>query len=283
MKPLTTYLVAAGVALVVLLNTVFTVAETQQVMVVALGRVERLITEPGLHMKIPFYHQLVVFDKRVLHTHAEEEEVQTLDKKRVVVDSFTRWQISDAGLFYKAVRNEALAVQRISTIVNSNIRANVASVPLHDLIGGERAKVMKAILQNSREEATPLGIRIVDVRIKRADLPKENSDAVFSRMRAERQKEAAEIRAEGDEESQKIKADAEKQRTIMLAEAQRDADKLRGEGDATAIRVGGAAFNADPEFYKLTRSLEAYKASMDKNTLFVLDKGTEFMDGMLGK
>lgn len=283
MKTLTPYFVAGFAALVVMFNTLFTVGETQQVMVLALGRVERLITEPGLNMKIPFYHNIVVFDRRILQTHAEAEEVQTLDKKRAVVDSFTRWQIVDAAQFYKSVRNEALAVQRISTIVNSNIRANVASVPLHDLIGGERAKVMRAILENSREEAKPLGIRIVDVRIKRADLPPENSEAVFRRMRAEREKEAAEIRASGAEEAQKITADAEKQRTITLAEAQRDADKLRGEGDSKAYTIGGAAFNADPAFYKLTRSLDAYKAALKTQTLFVLDSGSAFLDGFVGK
>lgn len=275
---------AAAVAVVVLaLNTFFTVRETEQVMVLALGKVDRLITTPGLHAKVPFYNQLVSFDKRILQTHADTEEVQTLDKKRVVVDSFTRWRITDAAQFYRSVRNESQAVQRIATIVNSNIRAYVASVPLHDLISGERAKVMRAILDSSRDEADPLGIRIVDVRIKRADLPTENSEAVFRRMRAERQKEAAEIRASGEEEAQKIRADAEKQRTIILAEAQRDAQKLRGEGDADAIRIGGAAFNLDPSFYKLTRSLEAYKASLKDNSLFILDGGSAFMDTLIDR
>lgn len=275
-------LVAAVVFLVVMLNSVFTVRETEQVMVVALGRVERLVTEPGLHMKVPFYHQLVVFDKRILQTHSSPEEVQTLDKKRVVVDSFTRWQIVDAAQFYRSVRNTNAAVQRISTIVNSNIRAVVASVPLHDLISGKRASVMAQILESTRDEAEPLGIRIVDVRIKRADLPPENSEAVFRRMQAERQKEASEIRASGEEEAQKIRADAEKQRTILLAEAERDSARLRGEGDGQAIRIGGAAFGQDPGFYKLTRSLEAYKDSL-KGSTFVIDPGTTFMDSMVGR
>ncbi|MCP5405823.1 MAG: protease modulator HflC [Pseudomonadaceae bacterium] len=281
MNRMTALIVAVVAVVFVLLNTLFTVRETQQVMVLALGRVDRLITEPGLYAKIPFYNQLVVFDKRILQTHADAEEVQTLDKKRIVVDSFTRWRIVDAAQFYRAVRNEGLAVQRIATIVNSNIRAYVASVPLHDLISGERAKVMRAILDSSRDEAKPLGIKIVDVRIKRADLPTENSEAVFRRMRAERQKEAAEIRASGEEEAQKIRADAEKQRTIILAEAQRDAQKLRGEGDADAIRIGGQAFNADPSLYKLIRSLDAYKAALQDNTVFVLDGDNAFTDSLI--
>lgn len=282
MNKLTLWVIASVIVVVTVLNSLFTVKETEQVMVVALGRVERLVTEPGLHMKMPFYHQLVVFDKRILQTHSQPEEVQTLDKKRVVVDSFTRWQIVDAGQFYKSVRNTNAAVQRIATIVNSNIRAVVASVPLHDLIAGKRAIVMGDILESTRDEAEPLGIRIVDVRIKRADLPPENSEAVFRRMQAERQKEAAEIRASGEEEAQKIRADAEKQRTILIAEAERDSARLRGEGDGQAIRIGGAAFNQDPGFYKLTRSLDAYKESL-KGSTFVIDPGTTFLDSMVGR
>lgn len=282
MNKLTLWMIVAGVALVTLFNSLFIVKETEQVMVVALGRVERLITEPGLYMKVPFYNQLAVFDRRILQLHSTPNEVQTLDKKRVVVDSFTRWKIVDAEQFYKSLRTNANALQKLTFIVDSNIRNVVASVSLHDLVSGERAKVMRQILDSTRDEAEPLGIRIVDVRIKRADLPPENSEAVFRRMQAERQKEASEIRASGEEEAQKIRADAEKQRTILLAEAERDSSKLRGEGDAQAIRIGGAAFNQDPGFYKLTRSLEAYKDSL-KGSTFVLDPGTRFMDSMVGR
>jgi membrane protease subunit HflC len=282
MSKMTLWIVAGVVLFITVLNSFFTVRETEQVMVVALGRVERLVTEPGLHMKVPFYHQLVVFDKRILQMHSTPNEVQTLDKKRVVVDSFTRWQIVDAGQFYKSLRSTNNALQKLAFIVDSNIRNVVASVELHDLVSGERAKVMRQILESTREEAEPLGIRIVDVRIKRADLPTENSEAVFRRMRAERQKEAAEIRASGEEKAQKIRADAEKQRTILLAEAERDSAKLRGEGDAQAIRIGGAAFGQDPGFYKLTRSLEAYRDSL-KGSTFVLDPGTTFLDTMVGR
>lgn len=275
-------ILAAMVGFIVLANSLFTVPESRQVMVVQLGRVVRLVADPGLHMKVPFVQQLAYFDKRILETASSPEEVQSLDKKRVMVDSFTRWRIVNAASFYRAVRTEEVAVQRLNTIVGSAIRNIVASVQLQELISTKRSDVMAQIVKQVAAEAEPLGIQVVDVRIKRADLPAENSEAVFRRMRAERQKEAAEIRAEGDEASQKITADAERQRTILLAEAERDAQKLRGEGDATAMRVGGAAFSSDPGFYKLTKSLEAYKTSLSpSNTLFVLDPGSAFLDTLM--
>jgi modulator of FtsH protease HflC len=273
------YVISAFLGLIIALNSLFIVRESTQAMVVQLGRVVRLVAEPGLHAKLPFVQQLAFFDKRILETASAPEEVQSLDKKRVMVDSFTRWRIVNAASFYKAVRTEEVAIQRLNTIVGSAIRNVVASYNLQDLISTQRSEVMHKIVKMSAAEAAPLGIQIVDVRIKRADLPPENSEAVFRRMRAERQKEAAEIRAEGDEAAQRITADAERQRTILLAEAERDGQKLRGEGDANAIQVGGQAFNADPSFYKLTKSLEAYKTSLSpSNTLFVIDPSSAFMD-----
>lgn len=274
-------LLALG-ALLVLWSTVFTVRQQEQAMVIALGKVVRLVNEPGMHLKIPFYYQVVFFDKRLLNSESPTEEVQTLDKERVLVDSFTRWQIVDAGAFYRNVRSVPMAVERLDTIVNSNIREAVANVKLADLVGGRRYEVMQDILKQSELEAAPMGIRIVDVRLKRADLPPENSEAVFRRMRAERQKEASQLRAEGEEEAQKIRAEAERTRTVMLAEAQRDSQKLWGEGEAEAIEITGAAFSKDPSFYRLTRSLEAYKAAFGgSNTIMVVDPSSEFMKTMM--
>ena len=265
--------------LLVVWNSVFMVRQQEQAMVVALGKVVRLEDEPGLHVKMPFYHQIVYFDKRLLNNESPTEEVQTLDKERVLVDSFTRWQIADAGLFYQNVRTLDVALDRLDTIVNSNIREEVALVKLADLVGAKRDSVMQKIFKQSVTEAAPMGIRIIDVRLKRADLPQENSESVFRRMRAERQKEANELRAQGEEEAQKIRAEAEKERTVLLAEANRDSQKLWGEGEAEAIRITGSAFNKDPGFYKFKRSLEAYKASMTgSNTLMVVDPSSEFMD-----
>jgi membrane protease subunit HflC len=274
-------MIAAIVGFVLLIcvwSSVFMVRQQEQAMVVALGRVVRLVDSPGLHVKVPFYEQLVYFDKRILTNDSPSEEVQTLDKERVIVDSFTRWQIVDAGAFYRNVRSVPQAMLRLDTIINSNIREALGQVKLADLVGKGRLNVMQQIVRQSSLEAAPMGIRIVDVRLKRADLPQANSEAVFRRMRAERQKEASQLRAEGDEESQKIRAEAERTRTVMLAEAQRDSQKLWGEGEAAAIEITGGAFNRDPGFYRLTRSLEAYKAAFaPSNTIMVIDPSSDFM------
>ncbi len=270
-------LVLAALGAIVVVNSSFVVREVEQAMVLTLGKVDRTIAEPGLHFKVPFYQQVLYFDKRILETDSSPEEVQTRDKKRVVVDSFTRWRIVDAKKFYEAVRTEQQARQRINIIVNSNIRRAVALVDLSELISGQRSVTMEDILNSSSKEAEPLGVEVVDVRIKRADLPEQNSNAIYYRMRAEREKEAKEIRATGAEEAQKIRAEAEKQRTVLLAEARRDSEKLRGEGDAKAIKIFASAFNKDKDFYAFTRSLEAYKNSLkDEETLMLLDPSMDF-------
>lgn len=266
------------IAIIVVFNSTFTVQETQQAMVLRLGKVDRLVAEPGLHLKLPLVQQIYYFDKRILETDSSAEEVQTIDKKRVVVDSFTRWRIVDAQNFYQAVRTENTAVQRINSIVNSNIRRVVASETLEELVSGDRSRLMQEIEVAATKEAEPFGVEIVDVRIKRADLPTENSLAVFKRMRTEREKEAKEIRAEGEEKAQKLRAEADRERTVILADADREAQVLRGQGDALAIKVTGAAFSKNPEFYNLMRSLEAYEESLSGNdTLFLLDSGVEFL------
>ena len=272
---------AAFVAVLLFGNMFFIVPQTQQAMVVALGRVVREVPEPGLHVKAPFYHQVVYFDKRLLATESPAEEVQSLDKKRVVIDSFTRWQIANAGDFYRAVRTMPVATQRLNSIVNSNIRAVVASYPLLDLVGVDRQEAMALILTNTAREAAPLGIRVVDVRIKRTDLPPENSEAVFRRMRAEREKEAREIRATGEEESQKIRAQAEASRTIIVADAEKQSQILRGQGDAQAIAVTGRAFSKNPQFFELIKGLEAARAVINpSNTLILLDGANPVLDAL---
>lgn len=273
-----TYIITLFALFVLGVNSLFTVRETDQAMVLALGKVDRLIEEPGLKFKIPFYQQVEFFDKRVLETDSTPEEVQTLDKKRIVVDSFTRWKITDAQKFYQAVRTERSAITRMNLIVNSNIRRVVARETLEELVSGDRQRLMTDIKQEASKQAAPFGIEVVDVRIKRADLPGENASAIFRRMQAERQKEAKEIRANGAEDAQKIRADAEKQRTILLAEAERDAQKLRGAGDAEAIKITGRAFNRDADFYNFTRSLEAYEASLaNDSTLMIVDDSLPFL------
>lgn len=273
------YVFGGLAGLVLLLNSLFTVGQTQQAMVVSLGQIVREVTEPGLHIKVPFLHQVAMFDKRILETASEAEEVQTLDKERVVVDSFTRWRITDVGQFFISVRSVETAQSRLDNIVNSALRDEVANVRLVDLVDAKRNEVMSRILYKVQKATTQMGVAVVDVRLKRADLPEANSESVFRRMRAEREKEALELRAQGQEEAQKIRSEAEKERTIILAEATRDSQKMRGVGDAQSFRITGNAFSRDPDFYKLTRSLEVYKASMTPSTtLLVLDPSVEVLD-----
>jgi membrane protease subunit HflC len=278
MKPIHTIgLIGLAIAVVIGMNSLFIVKETNQAMVLTLGKVDRLISEPGLKFKVPFIQNIVMFDKRILETDATPTEYVTKDKKRLLVDSFTRWQIVNARKFYEAVRNESAALERINIIVNSAMRSYLGREELVEIVSGDRAKLMQSILENARVQAEPLGVEIVDVRIKRSDLPEENSRAIYQRMRAEREKESKEIRAQGEEEAQKIRADANKQRTILLAEAKRDSEKLRGEGDALSIKITGAAFNKDPEFYSFMRSLDAYREGLSGDkTYMVLDSDMSF-------
>lgn len=271
-------LIGAGLGVVVLANSLFTVKETEQVMVLSLGKVDRLVAEPGLDVRVPFYQQIMRFDKRLLHTESEASEFVSKDKKRIVVDSFTRWRIVDAKNFFEAVRTVDIARARLNTIVNSSIQRVLAREDLKDIVSGDRARIMASILEEARREVNRLGIEVVEVRIKRTDLPKENSDAIYNRMRAERSKEAKEIRATGEEEAQKIRANAERERTIMLAEAERKAQALRGQGDADAMKVLGDAYAKDPEFFVLLRSLDAYRTGLKgQDTLMVLDPSMEFL------
>jgi len=286
MKPihiLLLILVAAGAVLAA--NSAFVVRETDQAMVLALGRVERTIAEPGLHFKVPFYQQLLYFDRRVLEADAPQQEVPTQDKKRIVIDSFTRWRIADAKLFFESLRTMAGAQTQLNRIVNSNILQVVGQNTLLDLVSGDRAAIVEAIRAAAAEQAEPFGIEIIDIRIKRTDLPDANQRAVFERMRTEREAEARDIRARGAEQAQIIRAEAEKERTILLAEANRDAQKLRGDGDAEAIRITAAAYGQDPEFFKFQRSLQAYREGLvsgNAETLLLLDPSVGFFDTLNG-
>jgi membrane protease subunit HflC len=273
-------IIIIGIATAIGANSAFIVKETDQAMVLAIGKVDRVVTEPGLHFKVPFYQQVIFFDKRTLETDSSPEEVQAKDKKRVVVDSFTRWRISEPKKFYEAVRTIRSARDRLDLIVNSNIRQTLAQETLQDIVSGERHSVMQEIKRASTIEAAPLGIEVVDVRIKRADLPQNNSLAIFGRMRTEREKEAKELRAGGSEQAQKIRASAQKDRTILLAEAKRDGEKTRGQGDAESIRITAEAFSKGPEFYRFYRSLEAYRNSLaGGDTLLVMDPSIDFLKG----
>lgn len=274
-------LMIAGVALVVLAilasASLFTVTQAQQALVVQLGAIKRVIQEPGLKAKIPFIEDVVYIDRRVLDLDPPVEQVILADQKRLDVDAFARYRIIDPVRFFQSLRTEAAANAQMGSVVNSAMRRVLGSVTLLAILSEERARVMNEIRDQVNAEAKGRGIEIVDVRIRRADLPEETSQAIFARMRSEREREAAEARAQGQEQSQQIKARAERERTVILAEAQRDAQIQRGEGDNQALKTIADATSSDPQFYAFYRSLEAYRKSLNKDdTTLVLSPTSEF-------
>lgn len=275
-----------GVALAVILvvigivgySAMFTVHETEQALVLQFGDPRRSVREPGLHFKTPVIQNVVYLEKRILDLDSPKQEVIASDKKRIVVDAYTRFRIADPLEFYRTVNNEAVARTRLTNIINSSLREVLARVELQAILSGERGKLMREISDRASAEARKFGVAIVDVRIKRADLPEENSQAIYRRMQAERERDARELRARGAEEGQKIRADADRQRAVLLAEAERQAQTLRGQGDADRTRILGEAYGRDPDFFDFYRTLEAYRTSMGSgDTSLVLSPDSDFL------
>ncbi|HIC91467.1 MAG TPA: protease modulator HflC [Syntrophaceae bacterium] len=254
---------------------IFPVDETEQVIITQMGKYIRTINEPGLAFKIPLIQTAHFFEKRVLEYDASPAEILTVDKKNLVVDNYARWKIIDPLKFYKTVRTEAGAIARLDDIVFSEVREELARHELVKIVDIHRKEIMKKITEKCRVKAKEYGIDILDVRIKRADLPKEVEESVYARMRAERYRIAQKYRSEGEEEAAKIRAETDKKRTIILADAYKQAQKIKGEGDAEAIKIYAKAFEKDPEFYDFLRTLEAYKKTIDKETTFVLGSDSE--------
>ena len=270
-------LVVLGVSVIVLGASVFTVSETQQALVLELGKWKKTVKEPGLHFKTPFVQDVIYFDKRILLLDTPELTVITKDQKRIQVDAFTQFRVEDPLKVFQAVRNVQGAKPRLSIIINSNLRKVFGQRDFSDALSGERKSLRKAISDAVKEEAEALGITVVDVRIKRTDLPAENSKPIFDSMIAERQQVAREIRARGEEQSIRIKSKANRDKVVMLAEAEREAQKLRGDGDATAAKIFADAYNQDPEFYAFYRSMRAYNVAFrKKNTTMVLSPTSDF-------
>ena len=265
-------------ALILLWNFIFyTVDQTEQALVVALGQPQRVVTNPGLNMLVPLYENVIKFEKRVLDLDAPSQEVTSSDQKRLVVDAFARYRIVDPLKFYQTVNNELQAEQRLSAILNSNIRVTLAGRTFQALLSNQRAELMRLIRDETNDEARNLGIEVVDVRIRRADLPQANSQAIFARMKTDRAREAADIRAKGSQVGQEITSDADRQKTIIIAEAQKKADILRGEGDGERNRIFAEAFTRDPSFFEFYRSMQAYGASMSGgDTTMVLSPDSAF-------
>jgi len=252
--------------------------EKEQGLVLQFGEPKRVIQSSGLHFKIPMIQNVVKYDRRILEYNLPVEEVIAVDKKRMLIDSFARYKIIDPLEFYKTVGNETNVRNRINSNVISSLRRVVGRVTLDELLSDERSKIMERIKLEVNDEAKRFGIEVVDVRIRRADLPEANSQAIFERMISERVREAKEFRAKGAEEAQRIRAEADKEKTVILAEATRKSEILRGEGEAESIEIYADAFKKDPEFYSFYRSMQAYaKVLGDDGTTMIISPDSEFL------
>ena len=275
----------AATVLVVLAMSIFTVDQRQYALVFQLGEVKRVITEPGLNFKIPMVQNVRYFEKRIITLdNAEPERFITSEKKNVLVDSYIKWRIVDPSLYYISVGgDETRARTRLNQTVNAGLREEFGKRTVHDVVSGERDKIMNQMREKADADARKIGIQIVDVRLKRVELPTEVSDAVYRRMEAERKRVANELRSEGSAEAEKIRADADRQREIIIADAYRDAQKIKGEGDAKASAIYAGAFGQSPEFYAFYRSLEAYRGSFkNKSDVLVVDPSSDFFKYMKG-
>lgn len=280
MKAISTTLIGLLVALVVLgSSVVYIVDEREQAVVFQLGEVVDVKTSPGLYFKIPIVQNVRFFESRILTMDTDEpERFITSEKKNVLVDLFVKWRIVDVRQYYVSVNgDEALAQTRLSQTINSSMRDEFGNRTVHDVVSGERDVIMEVMRQKANVDARKIGVEVIDVRLKRVDLPREVSDSVYQRMEAERTRVANELRSTGAAESEKIRADADRQREVILAEAYREAQKIMGDGDSQAAGIYAAAFQKDAKFYDFYRSLEAYKQSFkDKGDLLVLEPSSEF-------
>ena len=278
MKPIILkYLIFSAVVLFTIANSTFIVDQRQKALVVQFGDVKRLVEEPGLKFKIPFMQDVLSFDNRILDLGINEQEVIAADQKRLIIDAFAKYKIVDPLKFYTTVNNRVNAESKLSSILESSLRRIVGEISMVSLLSEDRNLVMSKIKEALSNEAEIFGIEIVDVRIVRGDLPKENSEAIFTRMQTEREKEARITRATGFEEAEKIKAEADKQKVIILADARKQAETTRGEGDSTASKIFANAFSRDPEFFAFYRSMQAYTQAMQGNkTTMVVSPDSEF-------
>ena len=261
------------------LNSLFTMSERQQGLVLQFGEPKRVVQSSGLHFKLPLIQNVVRYDKRILEYDLPVEEVIAVDKKRMLIDSFTRFKIIDPLEFYKTVGNEVNVRNRLNSNVISSLRRVVGRVTLDELLSQERSNIMENIKLEVNNEASRFGIEIVDVRIRRADLPEANSQAIYERMISERVREAKEFRAKGSEVAQKITAEADKERTVILAEATRKSEILRGQGESKAIDIYADAFERDADFYSFYRSMQAYGNVLGEDgTTMILSPDSEFLE-----
>jgi len=280
MNRIISYVIAAAIAMWILSTTLFVVDQRQYAIVFALGEVKEVISEPGLHAKLPPPFQNVLFlDKQTLTLETSEgDRFITAEKMNILVDAFVKWRIENPKLYFVSFSgDEQRARDRLSQIIKAALNDEITKRKVHEVISGERSKIMDAIQQKVEVEAEQIGVKIVDVRLKRVEYVEQINASVYDRMKSERLRVANDLRSQGAAEEEKIRADADRQCTVLVAEAYRDAEKIRGEGDAKASQIYAEAFGQNPEFYKFYRSLEAYRASFkNRSDVMVVDPNSEF-------
>jgi len=270
-------IVVVGLLLILGISPLFVVDLTESAIVVQLGKPVRTITDPGLKFKIPFVQEVTRFDKRLLDYDVPAREVITQDKKTILIDNFAKWRIVNPLQVYQAFQTQRSALRRLDDIIYSELRVELGRHDLTEIVSANRSLIMSVVTERADKKASAYGLKVLDVRIKRADLPEQNEKAVFARMQAERQRQAKQYRAQGSEEAQKIRSAAEKDKEIILAEAYKTAQELKGEGDAKAFKTYAAAYTQGPKFFSFIRSMEAYKKTFQKDTIMVLSPDSEFL------
>lgn len=292
MKKLTAVFIFGIIALVVLNASVFVVTQTNQALVLQFGKPVRVEQDPGLKFKLPFVQNVEFYDKRLLDFDAESKEVTAADQKRLIVDAFVRYRITDPLRFKQAASGrEDIMRSRLNAILESSLKRVIGQVPLSKVVSEQRADIMQSIQELVQAQAKGIavagaenvtkggfGIEVIDVRIKRADLPPANSESIYQRMQTEREREAAEFRARGEEDAQKIRSQADKERTILLADAKRKAEILRGEGDGEATKIFADSFGKDEDFFRFYRSMQAYRKTLNSDdTTMILSPDSDFL------
>ena len=271
--------VVGFIALFFILSAMFTVQETEQAVVIQFGNPQRSIYKAGLNFKLPWpFQEVIKYEKRLLEYDALPTNVITKDKKTLIVDNYARWRIVDPIKFLQTLVNENNAYSRLDDIIYSELRVELGKHDFTEIIAENRESIMEDVTRESNKKLGTYGIEVIDVRIKRVDLPQENENAVFGRMQAERKRQANKYRSEGEEEATKIRAQTDKEKEIILAEAYREAEETKGKGDARAIAIYAEAYNRDPDFYNFSRKLEAYKKTLKTKTSLILSPDNSFLD-----
>lgn len=273
-------LVLALVVLVTGAFSMYQVGQWEKALLFRLGKIVNTDVQPGLHFKIPFVNNVRKYDGRILTLDVDPERFLTVEKKNVIVDSFVMWRIADVGRYYTAVLgDERHAGQRIEQIIKDGMRGQFSKRTIHEVVSGERDQIMRDLTVDANQQAAAIGIEVVDVRVKRVDLPAEVSNSVYRRMQAERARVAKEFRSQGAEEAEKIRADADRQRQVLIANAYREAEQVRGQGDARAAEIYAEAYGKDEEFYSFYRSLQAYQQSfLQGHDVMLLQPDSEFFE-----